>query len=86
MGFQAILADGSVIAPAVDVLDGLLKPSQANAKYKGITGMCPHCQELRDAQAGTDNLQVQQALSIKESQGSALGAYEIQRALRALRG
>lgn len=66
MGFQAILADGSVIAPAVDVLDGLLKPSQANAKYKGTTGMCPHCQELRDAQAGTDNLQVQQALSIAD--------------------
>ena len=66
MGFQATLADGSVIAPAVDVLDGLLKPSQANAKYKGITGMCPHCQELRDAQAGTDNLQVQQALSIAD--------------------
>lgn len=63
MGFQAILADGSVIAPAVDVLDGLLRPSQVNAKYKGITGMCPHCQELRDAQAGTDNIQVQQALS-----------------------
>ena len=66
MGFQAILADGSVIAPAVDVLDGLLKPSQANAKYKGVTGMCPHCQELRDAQAGTDNLQVQQALSVAD--------------------
>ena len=66
MGFQAILADGSVIAPAVDVLDGLLKPSQANAKYKGTTGLCPHCQELRDAQAGTDNLQVQQALSIAD--------------------
>lgn len=66
MGFQAILADGSVIAPAVDVLDGLLKPSQANAKYRGTTGMCPHCQELRDAQAGTDNLQVQQALSIAD--------------------
>ena len=66
MGFQAILADGSVIAPAVDVLDGLLKPSQANAKYKGTTGMCPHCQKLRDAQAGTDNLQVQQALSIAD--------------------
>jgi hypothetical protein len=28
--------------------------------------MCPHCQELRDAQAGTDNLQVQQALSIAD--------------------
>jgi hypothetical protein len=66
VGFQAILADGSVIAPGVDVLDGLLKPSQANAKYKGTTGMCPHCQELRDAQAGTDNLQVQQALSIAD--------------------
>lgn len=66
MGFQAILADGSVIAPAVDVLDGLLRPSQANAKYKGLTGMCPHCQELRDAQAGTDNFQVQQALSIAD--------------------
>jgi len=66
VGFQAILADGSVIAPAVDVLDGLLRPSQANAKYKGITGMCPHCQELRDAQAGTDNFQVQQALSIAD--------------------
>jgi hypothetical protein len=66
MGFQAILADGSVIAPAVDVLEGLLTPSQANAKYKGIIGMCPHCQELRDAQAGTDNLQVQQALSIAD--------------------
>lgn len=66
MGFQAILDDGSVIAPAVDVLDGLLKPSQANAKYKGVTGMCPHCQELRDAQAGTDNLQVQQALSVAD--------------------
>jgi hypothetical protein len=66
MGFQAILADGSVIAPAVDVLGGLLKPSQANAKYKGTTGMCPHCQGLRDAQAGTDNLQVQQALSIAD--------------------
>jgi len=66
VGFQAILADGSVIAPAVDVLDGLLRPSQANAKYKGLTGMCPHCQELRDAQAGTDNFQVQQALSIAD--------------------
>lgn len=66
MGFQAILSDGSVIAPAVDVLDGLLKPSQANAKYKGTTGTCPHCQELRDAQAGADNLQVQQALSIAD--------------------
>lgn len=66
MGFQAILADGSVIAPAVDVLDGLLKPSQANAKYKGTTGTCPHCQELRDSQAGTDNIQVQQALSVAD--------------------
>lgn len=66
MGFQAILADGSVIAPAVDVLDGLLKPSHANAKYKGITGTCPHCQGLRDAQAGTDNLHVQQALSVAD--------------------
>jgi hypothetical protein len=75
MGFQAILADGSVIAPAVDVLDGLLKPSQANAKYKGITGMCPHCQELRDAQAGTDNIQVQQALSIADLSVSFKRAY-----------
>lgn len=75
MGFQAILADGSVIAPAVDVLDGLLKPSQANAKYKGTAGTCPHCQELRDAQAGTDNLQVQQALSIADLSVSFKRAY-----------
>jgi hypothetical protein len=75
VGFQAILADGSVIAPAVDVLDGLLRPSQANAKYKGITGMCPHCQELRDAQAGTDNFQVRQALSIADLSVSFKRAY-----------
>lgn len=66
MGFQAILASGEVIAPAVDVLDGLLRPSQANDQYKGITGTCPHCQKLRDAQAGTDNIQVQQALSVAD--------------------
>lgn len=66
MGFQAILPSGEVIAPAVDVLEGLLRPSQANAQYKGATGTCPHCQELRDAQAGTDNLQVQQALSVAD--------------------
>lgn len=66
MGFQAILDDGSVIAPAVEVLDGLLKASQANAQYKGVTGTCRHCQRLRDAQHGTDNLQVQHALSVAD--------------------
>ena len=66
MGFQAILADGSVIAPLVDVLGDVLSPSQANAQYCGVRGTCPHCRDLRDAQSGTDNLQVQQALSVAD--------------------
>lgn len=63
MGFQAILADGSIIAPAVDVLSGLILPSRANEKYKGTTGTCPHCQELRDTYDGINNPLVQQALA-----------------------
>lgn len=66
MGFQAILEDGSVIAPAVDVLDGILKPRQANDQYRGVSGVCPHCRQLRDQQFGTDNLHVQQALSVAD--------------------
>lgn len=66
MGFQAILQDGSVIAPAVEVLDGILKPRQANNQYRGVSGTCPHCRQLRDQQFGTDNLHVQQALSVAD--------------------
>lgn len=66
MGFQAILGDGSVIAPAVEVLDGILKPRQANDRYRGVSGTCPHCRQLRDQQFGTDNFHVQQALSIAD--------------------
>jgi hypothetical protein len=66
VGFQAILADGSVIAPAVDVLAGVIKASLANERYRGVSGTCPHCQQLRDQQAGTDNPLVQAALSIAD--------------------
>jgi hypothetical protein len=63
MGFQALLPDGEVISPAVDVLDGLLTPQQANATYRGTTGTCPHCQQMREQQAGTDNWRVLSALA-----------------------
>lgn len=66
MGFQALLPDGSTIAPAVDVLQGLLSPGDANTRYRRVTGSCPHCQQLRDSQAGTDNARIQQALSIAD--------------------
>lgn len=63
MGFQALLPDGEVISPAVDVLDGLLTPQQANATYRGTTGTCPHCQQMREQQSGTDNWRVLSALA-----------------------
>lgn len=66
MGFLALLPDGSTIAPAVDVLQGLLSPGAANTRYRQVTGSCPHCQQLRDSQAGTDNARIQQALSIAD--------------------
>lgn len=66
MGFQALLPGGEIISPAVDVLAGLLKPEQANERYRGTTGTCPHCQSLRASQAGTDNIRVQAALSIAD--------------------
>jgi len=63
MGFQALLPSGDLIAPAVDVLDGIVTAQQANDTYRGVTGTCPHCQELRDHQWGTDNAHVLAALS-----------------------
>ena len=63
MGFQALLPNGEVISPAVDVLDGLLTYEQANTIYRGTTGVCPHCQQMRKHQAGTDNWRVQAALA-----------------------
>jgi len=63
MGYQARLADGAVIAPAVEVLSGELKPQQANARYRGTTGTCPHCEALRRSHLGTDNATLQAALS-----------------------
>lgn len=66
MGFQARLEDGTVIAPAVEVLSGRLTPEQANRKYKGVTGVCPQCTALRRRQQGTDNAAIQAALSIAD--------------------
>ena len=63
MGFQALLPGGEIISPAVDVLDGLLTPQQANVTYRGTTGTCPHCQQMREQQAGTDNWRVLSALA-----------------------
>jgi hypothetical protein len=51
VGFQAILADGSVIAPAVDALAVVIKSSLANERNRGVSGTCRHCQQLRDQQA-----------------------------------
>jgi hypothetical protein len=63
MGFQALLPGGEIISPAVDVLDGLLTPQEANSTYRGASGICPHCQQMREQQAGTDNWRVLAALS-----------------------
>jgi len=66
MGFQAILPSGELIAPAVDVLEGKISPQRANDRYRRITGTCPHCQQLRDSQIGTDNARIQAALSVAD--------------------
>lgn len=66
MGFQALLPNGEIISPAVEVLAGVLKPEQANAVYRGTTGTCPHCQQMRVQHGATDNWRVQQALSIAD--------------------
>lgn len=66
MGFQCILPGGELIQPGVDVLAGAIKASLANKRYWRVSGTCPHCQQLRDQQAGTDNPLVQAALSIAD--------------------
>lgn len=63
MGYEAILATGEVIAPAVDFLDKQITAPHANKLYRGVTGTCSHCLALRRSLQGTDNLTILAALS-----------------------
>ena len=63
MGYQALLSDNSIIQPAVDVLEGIITPVQANRTYKGVTGKCPHCLALRDTYAESMSASLRNALS-----------------------
>ena len=63
MGYKALLADGSAIAPAVEVLDGVLTPRQADKTYKGVRGTCFHCRQRRDRIWEVESAAVQRALT-----------------------
>lgn len=64
MGYQALLQNGEIISPAVDVLEGRITYHESNRIYRGVTGTCPHCLSLRNSE--TDNLTMQAALSVAD--------------------
>lgn len=66
MGFQAVLDSGQVVAPAVDVLSQVLTPQQADKQYKGVTGVCPHCRDMKARVSEISSAHMQAALSIAD--------------------
>lgn len=62
MGFQALLSDGNVIAPAVEVLSRRMTAREADDAYRGTAGICPDCLRRRLGLREIDNAHIQRAL------------------------
>jgi hypothetical protein len=66
MGYKARLDDGSILQPAVDVLANRITHAKANAAYKGTSGICPHCEELRQQYANSDSTAVMLGFAVAD--------------------